>query len=168
MTTITSLCLGWLLASNALAAAQPGEIVPVADLMAQEGVPQAPVLVVNVWASWCGPCRAELPLLDALDERLDDSEARVVALNVDRTSRRGEAVVRHLGLTLPVVYDAPATYVGGLSPTSLPATFVLRSDGTVLDVVEGELDAAAIEQLEERVVAWSRADAVATEVAGTR
>jgi thiol-disulfide isomerase/thioredoxin len=105
-------------------------------------------VVVNAWASWCAPCRDELPLLDALDARLDDERAAVVAVNLDRSTRRAEAVVRTLGLSLPVVYDPEARVAAALAPPAMPTTWVLGADGAVLGTWVGALEAEDLVAIE--------------------
>ena len=77
--------------------AEPGEQIELSP------TPGQPVLV-NFWASWCAPCRAELPLLDALNDEVESEGLSVVAVNLDSQRRPAEGVMRHLGLDLPVIY----------------------------------------------------------------
>lgn len=108
------------------------------------------VRVVNLWASWCGPCRAELPLLDALHASIDAEGAEVLAVSVDDSVPRAKALVRHLSLDLPVRYGGQPL-AEALAPTALPATYVLDREGNVRFVHTGELDAADIEEISTEV-----------------
>ncbi len=109
------------------------------------------VVVLNFWASWCAPCLAELPLLDALHGRLAGREALVLAMNVD--TQRGPALgaLRKLGLSLPVALDPKGTVVAEYSPPGLPATYVIGPDGTIRSVRKGEIDAAGMVELESEI-----------------
>ncbi len=109
------------------------------------------VVVLNFWASWCAPCRTELPLLDDLSKRLDPLDSVVVAVNLDRSRHRAEAVVRTLHLTMPVVFDREATLGERFSPNALPTTYVLAEDGSVLMTIEGVLDAERLAAVEAAV-----------------
>lgn len=89
-----------------------------------------PVLV-NVWASWCGPCREEAPLLAAAHEEYGD---RVQFLGVDildeRTSAR--AFMREFGWTYPSVFDASGAIRDGLGVLGQPATLFYDAGGNLV------------------------------------
>lgn len=112
----------------------------------------ARVLLLNFWASWCGPCLEELPLLDALDQRLqtDAVGARVVTVNLDTRSRPAEAVVQRLELKLPVHYDPEGALVGTFDPAAMPATYLIM-DGQVEQTWIGGLEVADLEGIEARM-----------------
>lgn len=92
------------------------------------------LVLVNVWATWCGPCRAEMPTLDRLQALLGGDRFEVVALSIDRA---GAGVVRafyddvgvvHLGLYI----DATMTAQRALSVFALPGTILVGPDGREL------------------------------------
>ncbi len=106
------------------------------------------VTVLNVWASWCGPCRAELPQLDALHERLaTDGVGGVIGLNVDEGRARAAALVDKLQLDLVVRYGG-AEAAAALGPGAMPTTYVVGPDGIIRFVHVGALDEPAIRQIE--------------------
>lgn len=111
------------------------------------------VVVVDFWASWCAGCLQELPALDAMHRRIEGSGATVVAVNLDRVPEVGAAVVRRLGLTLPLLYDWKGDAVSRWNPTSLPALYVLDRDGVVRDTHVGTLDARGLAAIEALVLA---------------
>lgn len=112
--------------------------------------------LVTFWASWCQPCRTELPRLDALQQRLDPARGTVVAVNLDRSSRTGQAVYDRLGLGLPVVWDPDGVVAIRFDPTALPATFLVDADGAIVETWLGELDADGVREAEARLAALSR------------
>lgn len=96
------------------------------------------VVLLNVWATWCAPCRAEMPTLDRLQERLGGEEFEVVALSVDRA---GADVVRkffdEIGVGLPVFIDQDGATIRSLGLFGLPATLLLGPNGNELGRLAG-------------------------------
>ena len=89
------------------------------------------VVLLNIWATWCKPCRREMPTLDNLQAELGGSDFEVVALSVDR---RGWSVVREfyeeLGLwQLGVYADPSGTVRGTLNVLGIPFTFLIDRQG---------------------------------------
>lgn len=96
------------------------------------------VVLLNVWATWCAPCRAEMPTLDRLNARLGGEGFEVVALSVDRA---GADVVRkffdEIGVGLPVFADQDGTALRSLELFGLPATLLIGPDGMELGRLAG-------------------------------
>lgn len=113
-----------------------------AALLAQvRGTP----MVVNVWASWCVPCRAEAPGLAAASARYG---SRVQFLGIDVLDDRSDAraFVEEHGWTYPSVFDATHAIPTSLGHSGQPVTLFYSADGTLVDVVDGQISAAALEQ----------------------
>lgn len=93
-------------------------------------------VVVNIWASWCAPCRTEMPLLQ---DAADTYEGRVVFLGVASNDDPNEAkqFLDDLGLTYPNVFDTSGDVRVALGLTAYPTTYVFDSDGTILARVNG-------------------------------
>lgn len=97
------------------------------------------VVVLNVWATWCPPCRAEMPSLQRLQAQLDPARYAVVALSVDQDANLVREFVLRYALEIPVYLDgADAAAVTALGVTGYPTTFVVAPDGRVADRVAGE------------------------------
>jgi thiol-disulfide isomerase/thioredoxin len=94
------------------------------------------VLLVNFWASWCPPCRRELPLLEAW-QREWAGQARVVAVSIDREAANAARFVDDTGLTLAVLVDGPDGLAAGLDLAAVPTTYLLDRRGDVALVVHG-------------------------------
>jgi thiol-disulfide isomerase/thioredoxin len=108
------------------------------------------VVLMNLWATWCVPCRKEMPALDALEDKLGGPAFSVVAVNIDTGDRAkprkflDEIGVRHLAY-----YEDPSTNVFqdlkryGRSIIGLPATVLIDRDGCELGVLAGPAEWAS-------------------------
>lgn len=97
------------------------------------------VVVLNFWATWCSPCTVEMPTLEALWRDYRDRGVVVVGISVDRGAPRPllEPYVRNLGLTFPILLDPELATANAWRVTGLPATFIIRPDGTVAGMAIG-------------------------------
>jgi thiol-disulfide isomerase/thioredoxin len=141
----------WLVASFALAGDDPRAALHPTMLDGSTIDVGGKVVVLNFWASWCAPCRAELPLLEQLHDRLDHDRALVVGVNVDASERTGQALARRLSLDLPVSWDPNGQVASQLSPPAMPTTYVIDAQGRVAETFVGELHAAEIDAIAARV-----------------
>jgi cytochrome c biogenesis protein CcmG/thiol:disulfide interchange protein DsbE len=93
-------------------------------------------VVVNVWASWCPPCRAEMPLLQ---RAADEFDGRVAFLGVASRDSVGAAAdfLDEVGVTYPNVIDARGEVRADLDLRGFPTTYVFDADGELLEAVVG-------------------------------
>ena len=110
------------------------------------------VVVVNVWGSWCGPCRAEAPMLAQASRDLADKG--VVFLGIDSrdpSKDAAKAFVRHFDIPYPSLYDQQGTtllaFHGTLTPNSVPSTVVVDPQGRVAGSVLGSLTRTTLDDL---------------------
>jgi cytochrome c biogenesis protein CcmG, thiol:disulfide interchange protein DsbE len=93
-------------------------------------------VVVNIWASWCAPCRTEMPLLQ---DAADTYEGRAVILGLASNDdpREARKFLNDLGLTYPNVFDSTGAARVALGLTAYPTTYVFGSDGVMRARVNG-------------------------------
>jgi thiol-disulfide isomerase/thioredoxin len=110
------------------------------------------VAVVNVWASWCSPCRAEAPTLVALANKY--SEVEFIGILTRDNPANAEAFERRFKIPYPTVIDDSilAGFKGSLSANAIPTTVVLDQQGRVAARISGVVTVASLSQLIERVI----------------
>ena len=108
-------------------------------------------LLVNFWATWCAPCRKEMPQLDALAQRYQASGFRVLTLSVDRGgSAKPEKFLNELGVRHVLrAYDPSYKSARAAKLIGLPTTLLVAPDGREIGRLAGEADwnSAAVHQL---------------------
>ncbi len=98
------------------------------------------VVVLNIWASWCEPCRDESPLLQRWHERMERSGGTVVGVDVHDASDDARAFVRKYGLTYPQLRDGPGDSIDALGVGGYPWSFVIDRDGQITSTRRGPVD----------------------------
>ena len=95
------------------------------------------VVLVDFWASWCEPCKKELPLLDKMAPRLRAKGIEIVAVNIDDDKHKAADFLRSRNLHLTVVEDAGKKIRRRLEPPKMPSSFVVDKSGVVRAVHGG-------------------------------
>lgn len=153
----------WLACALALAAARPAVAatdtpfrpwprslrLPVLQLPQQEGghwslaaLHGKPVLL-NFWASWCEPCRTEMPALELLATRHESQGLQVVAINFRETDAAVRRFVETTGLSLPVLRDPDGAAAHAFGARVFPFSVGIHRQGRPVWTVVGEIDWAA-------------------------
>jgi thiol-disulfide isomerase/thioredoxin len=102
------------------------------------------VVVLNVWGSWCGPCRAEAPMLSAAARDLSHKGVQFLGINSRNPERAApRAFVRRYDVPYPSIYDPDGrtllAFQGTLPPNAIPSTVVIDRQGRVAASVLGEI-----------------------------
>jgi thiol-disulfide isomerase/thioredoxin len=96
------------------------------------------VLVVNFWASWCGPCRAEQPALSAVARAWRGRGVAFIGVNVQDSRAAALAYTREFAVPYPSLFDPSAQTATRLRAVALPTTFILDRDGVIADQLTGK------------------------------
>lgn len=98
------------------------------------------VVLVNFWATWCEPCRDEMPSMNRLRASLAGKPFEVLAVNLGESDARVRKFVEQLPLGFPVLMDRDSGAAKAWRARILPASFLLGPDGRIRYAVLGELD----------------------------
>ncbi len=145
--------LGWVAASllapfavPATAALAPASPAPDFTLRSAEGrnlrlaEQRGSVVLVNFWATWCGPCKVELPHLVRLHEKYRGAGFVLLGVNVDEDPKAAVALAQRLGVTFPVLFDADKSVSRLYALDSMPSTVLIDRDGRVRHLHRGYRD----------------------------
>ena len=122
------------------------------------------VVLLNIWATWCYPCRVEMPSMERLYEEYRDNDFEIVAVSIDATNGGADAMGRpggdigafadSLGLSFRILHDPSGRIQEAYQTTGVPESFLIGRDGVVYRRVLGatEWDTAENRQLVERLL----------------
>lgn len=153
--SLLALALGGF-AAAAPAALAPATAAPDFTLRSAEGrnlrlsEQRGQVVLVNFWATWCGPCKQEMPHLNRLYEKYRSAGFVLLGVSVDDDPKAAQALAERLGLRFPVLFDAGKAVSRLYALDSMPSTVLIDRDGKVRHLHRGYRDGA--EQLYERQV----------------
>lgn len=137
----------------------PAPLPAIADTPDALNPPAGMISIVNFWASWCGPCRAEMPSLQSFAAALDPARYRLVGLNIDKDRDFAREFMRETGVSFGNFWDGKGTYARErFQVESYPQTLFLDSSGAVLARVIGarEWSADSAEQTVTEILAAGR------------
>src|SRR5262249_16338645 len=112
-------------------------------------------VVMDFWATWCGPCQAELPVIDGVARRNADKDLVVLGINTDDELDKTQAWIqsrRNNAMAFPILYDA--TNIGGkvYEVKNLPTLVVVSKTGKIVGVRVGVTEASELERLVEKAL----------------
>jgi len=148
------LSIALLLAAKTSPAAEPKPLAPNWQLRDINGKPisladfKGKVVILDFWATWCPPCRAEIPGFVAIQKKYADKGFTVIGVSLDK---QGPSVVkpfmRELGMNYPVVMGNPKIIGDYGFITAIPTTFVIDRRGNFVTAYEGFTDQATFESV---------------------
>jgi len=97
-------------------------------------------ILLNFWASWCVPCREEMPALERLANRLPRDRFQLVGVNVGEDSGTVDKAIAELGISFPVLRDEEANVTNQFRVQFLPTTWIVTPDGSLLGRIAGAIE----------------------------
>ena len=99
------------------------------------------VVLVNIWATWCPPCRDEMPSMQKLYERFKGEHFEILAVSIDADGREAVApFMQQMNLTFPVLLDPKEKIRSLYGITGVPESFIVDRDGILVNKVIGPMD----------------------------
>lgn len=95
------------------------------------------VVMLNFWASWCGPCRREMPLLDGIYERYKSAGFVLYGVNVEEENSEAKKLLQLLGVTFPILYDTESKVSSLYQVDAMPTTVLIDKKGEIRYVNRG-------------------------------
>lgn len=129
--------------SSAFKLMQAGDTVPVYGVQLLDGSVEyiggeQPVTLLNLWATWCAPCRKEFPDLEALHRELKNDGLRIIAVDIDAEPVETlQNVAADLDLTLTIARDTAGTIQQTYPAVGVPTSFLLSPDGRLVKMWSG-------------------------------
>jgi len=150
---LTALAASVLIASAARALA-PGDVPPAIDMPDLNGKKvdwaslKGKVVLVDFWASWCGPCKDEMPVLEALNEKFATQGLVIVGVSIDSSPKKMNKFLKGTPVRFRIVHDRKLVVANRYEPETMPTSYFIGRDGKVRYVHEGyeKGDAAGIEE----------------------
>ncbi len=89
------------------------------------------VVMINFWASWCGPCRQEMPLLDQLYARYSPMGFTILGVNVEEDSAQAEKLLEEIPVSFPILFDSQNRVTEQYDVVAMPSTVMVDRDGNM-------------------------------------
>lgn len=105
------------------------------------------VVLVNTWATWCPPCKAEMPDLNAFYEAHKQEGFVVLAVNSQEEAATVEAFITEHGFSFPVLLDSQAEVMNKYHVRGLPTTFIIDRDGFIQHIQSGQISTSQLEAM---------------------
>lgn len=143
-----------LLVGSTAAALKAGDIPPPINMPDQHGKKvvlaelKGKVVLVDFWASWCGPCKQEMPVLEGLHKKYADQGLVIVGINIDNNPKKMNSFLKGTPVSFRIVHDPKITIAQRYEPSTMPSSYFIGRGGKLRYIHEGfrKKDAAEIEE----------------------
>jgi thiol-disulfide isomerase/thioredoxin len=149
-----AMCAGLMYSSPVRAQGAPDFVGKLAPQFAREDLSgrkvglrqfRGKVVLLNFWATWCGPCRVELPKFEEWQKKYGGDGLQVLAVSMDDADAPVRRAVRRMHLEFPVVMGNAKLGEAYGGVLGLPVTFLIDRDGKIVAKIKGEADLAVLE-----------------------
>jgi peroxiredoxin len=106
------------------------------------------VVFLNFWATWCGPCKAEVGDIQALSETLQDEDFVVMALSIQEQKKKVDKFMKSNNIDFPVYLDSDGAVAAMYGVTGIPTTYIIAPDGMIVGRAVGPRDWGGKESVE--------------------
>ncbi|HTW74753.1 MAG TPA: TlpA disulfide reductase family protein [Steroidobacteraceae bacterium] len=121
----------------------PGAVAPNFVLNSSSGKPvslsdlKGQVVLINFWASWCGPCRQEMPILDQLYRSYQAAGFTLLGVNVEPNAADADKFLKDTPVSFPILFDPKSTVSNLYQVSGMPSTIIVDRDGRIRYVHHG-------------------------------
>ena len=98
------------------------------------------VVMLNFWASWCGPCRKEMPLLEKIQQKYARLGFQLIGMNVDEDSAAAERFLQDISISFPVALDNTGKVSKQYNVSAMPTTVMIDRNGNIRNIHKGYKD----------------------------
>jgi len=95
------------------------------------------VVMLNFWASWCGPCRTEMPILEQMYKRYGKLGFVILGVNTEQDSTKADAYLRDIKVSFPILYDSDSKVSKLYNNKAMPTTIMIDRNGKMRFMHEG-------------------------------
>lgn len=134
MFIFTTVQAGSGMAPNFTLKSRSGKNIKLSELRGQ-------VVMINFWASWCGPCRKEMPVLEKLYKKYKSLGFVILGVNVDDKKSQAEYLLKQIPISFPILFDSNKKISEIYNVTAMPSSFFIDRDGKLRSEHKGYLPA---------------------------
>ena len=153
---LTVIALTLTTALTAVAGPKAGDPLPkIGSLIAGAKIPSTAgkVVIVDFWASWCGPCKASFPALNRLQAKYGPKGLVIIGVSVDEDAAKYKAFAEKQAATFTLVHDAAHKAAAVFSPATMPTSYVVDRKGIIRHIHTGFHGAKSEAEYEKQIVA---------------